>query len=125
MAGPEPVVVDDLPKRRSSVTRPGGGSLAGLQAESVPGSGIYDDDVSTMPATPEMKKQSSEMQLLESVGSLSVVREETRREESTWLTIHDKKAVSSLSLADQGSRDRKGLRWRKPINCVFHVRGKV
>lgn len=76
MAGPEPVVVDDLPKRRSSVTRPGGGSLAGLQAESVPGSGVYDDDDSTIPATPEMKKQNSEMQLLESVGSLSVVRED-------------------------------------------------
>lgn len=79
MAGPEPVVVDDLPKRRSSVTRPGGGSLAGLQAESIPGTGIYDDDSSTMPATPELMKQSSEMQLLESAGSLSVVREEKRR----------------------------------------------
>eukprot|EP00752_Nemacystus_decipiens_P009895 g8828.t1 len=72
MAGPEPVVVNDLPKRRASVTRPGGGSLAGLRAESVPGTGIYDDDSSTMPATPQLMKQSSEMQLLESAGSLSV-----------------------------------------------------
>lgn len=67
MAGPEPVVVDDVPKRRSSVARPGGGSLAGLQA---------DDDDSTMPASPELMKGSSEMQLLESAGTLSVVREE-------------------------------------------------
>lgn len=80
MAGPEPVVVDDLPKRRSSVTRPGGGSLVGLQAESVPGTRVYDDDESTLPATPhQLLKQSSEMQLLESAGSLSVVRKGKRR----------------------------------------------
>lgn len=60
------------------MARPGGGSLAGLQAESSPGTGVYDDDVSTLPATPELLRQSSEMELLESAGSLSVVREKSR-----------------------------------------------
>lgn len=70
--GPEPVVVDDLPKRRSSVARPGGGSLVGLQAESI--KGVYDDDDSTRPASPELLKQTSEMQLLDTAGSLGTVR---------------------------------------------------
>lgn len=82
--GHEPVVVEDLPKRRSSVARPGGGSLVGLQAESVPSAGVYDDDDSTLPATPELLKQSSEMELLESAGSLSVVRERREKFGPGW-----------------------------------------
>ena len=75
MQGPEPVVVDNFPKRRASVARPGGGSLAGLQVEGTPGAGTYDDDVSTMPASPEMLRQTSEMELLQTADSLGVVRE--------------------------------------------------
>lgn len=76
MQGPEPVVVDNFPKRRSSVATPGGGSLSGLQA--LGGAGVYDDDGSTMPATPEMLRQSSEEELLKTAGSLGVVRASTK-----------------------------------------------
>lgn len=76
MQGPEPVVVDAFPKRRSSVLTPGGGSLAGLQA--LGGSGVYDDDDSTMPATPEMLRQNSEQELLKTADSLSAVRTSTK-----------------------------------------------
>lgn len=67
--------------------------MAGLQAESVPGTGVYDDDDSTLPATPELLKQNSEMELLESAGSLGVVREEKRRSGLAWLPIDKNKAV--------------------------------
>ncbi|CAM9518544.1 unnamed protein product, partial [Hapterophycus canaliculatus] len=75
--GAEPVVVDSLPKRRSSVARPGGGSLVGLQAWSgsnTGSSGMLDDedDSTTLPASPELLKQSSEMELLETAGTLGV-----------------------------------------------------
>lgn len=54
--------------------------MVGLQAwtASNPGSsGMLDDDESnTLPASPELLKQSSEMELLNTAGSLGVVREE-------------------------------------------------
>lgn len=54
----------------------GGGSLKGLRADSLPGpaGGGGDDDDSTLPASPEMLKMTSEMELLDSAGSLGVVR---------------------------------------------------
>ncbi|CAM9435676.1 unnamed protein product, partial [Scytosiphon promiscuus] len=74
--GAEPVVVDNLPKRRSSLTRPGSGSVISLQSWSgsnAGGSGMLDDDDSTtLPASPELLKQTSEMELLETAGSLGV-----------------------------------------------------
>ncbi|CAB1119023.1 unnamed protein product [Ectocarpus sp. CCAP 1310/34] len=73
--GQEPeVVVDKFPKRRMSMASSGGGSLKGLRADSVPGPwwGGGDDDDSTLPASPEMLKMTSEMELLDSAGSLGV-----------------------------------------------------
>ncbi|CAN0529128.1 unnamed protein product, partial [Ectocarpus sp. 12 AP-2014] len=73
--GREPeVVVDNFPKRRMSVASSGSGSLKGLRADSVPGpgGGGGDDDDSTLPASPEMLKLTSEMELLDSAGSLGV-----------------------------------------------------
>ncbi|CAM9858892.1 unnamed protein product, partial [Ectocarpus fasciculatus] len=73
--GQEPdVVVDKFPKRRMSIASSGGGSLKGLRADSVPGpgGGGGDDDDSTLPATPELAKMTSEMELLDSAGVLGV-----------------------------------------------------
>lgn len=44
----------------------------GLQAEDT--KGVYDDDKSTMPASPEMLRQTSEEQLLGAAGSVITVR---------------------------------------------------
>jgi len=74
-------VVTDVPKRRASVA---GGSPSAMQGpEPVVvdngGAGVYDDDDSTMPATPEMLRQTSEQELLKTAGSLGVVRALTKR----------------------------------------------
>lgn len=63
----EPVVEDEMPKRRSSVARPGSGNLVGLEPENP--KGVYDDDESTRPESPEMFKQTSEMELLGTASS--------------------------------------------------------
>ncbi|CAM9687486.1 unnamed protein product [Pylaiella littoralis] len=106
----EPVVVDDLPKRRSSVGRPGGGSLVGLDAEGV--KDIYDDDGSTLPASPEMFKQTSEMELLDTAGSLGVepveessvpVRRQSFAVSQSWreaISQESAKALEAKNLAD-------------------------
>lgn len=60
----------DLPKRRTSVARPGGGSMIGLQAEGP----LHDEgDNDTLPASPDFLRQTSEAELLDATVNLGVV----------------------------------------------------
>lgn len=71
LEGPEPKQID-IPQRRTSVTRPGGGSLVGLEA----GAASSTTERTTPPESPsreELERRESEAELLESAVGLGSV----------------------------------------------------
>ena len=77
--GPEPILVD-VPHRRTSVTRPGGGSMVGLQPsasslhQEANGWGEGEGELGMPPKSPELRKQTSEEQLLDTAFNIGLVR---------------------------------------------------
>lgn len=80
--GPEPILID-IPHRRTSVSRPGGGSLVGLQPAP---SGLHEKGgkgkeggrgrgMGSPPRSPELMKQTSEEELLDTAVNIGLVRE--------------------------------------------------
>lgn len=87
----------------------------GLDAEGV--KDIYDDDGSTLPASPEMFKQTSEMELLDTAGSLGVVRKIFDKRRGGWVRCL-KKLLTIKSYDARVGRERmlssSVLHWHAP-----------